>query len=645
MSKKKLFTIVLLLICTAVSAQNFDTAKSVNLDEVIITANKISQKQSTTGKVVTVINKDLIEKSQGKTLAGVLNEQAGITINGALNNIGANQTIYMRGAASGRTLILLDGIPVYDPSNINNEFDINLISLNNVESIEICRGSQSTIYGSDAIAGVINIITTSNSISKKFNLKGSASAGNYGTFRTNAQLYGAIENFIYDFKYGHLSSKGFSSAYDSTGTKNFAPNKYNGDVISGSLLYNFSPAFNLKSYFQNSTFKTDLDAGAFTDEKDYTVNNKSIITGVSAKYRKDFINVTANYQYNKTNRFYLNDSLDVPSFVKYSTDKYLGETQFAEIFTNIQMGKRFNFVQGADYRFSSFHNEYYSLSSYGPYSTRFKDTSLSQSSLYGSLIYHDLLSKLNIELGGRLNVHSRYGSNSTYTFNPSYKFTENFRAFGSIESGFKAPSLYQLYSAYGNKTLNPETSRSYELGLQTNCKLISGRVVYFKRDIENGLDFDYNKFRYVNLYHQSVKGLEAEVQIKPIRSLTITANYTFLDPKENGQSRVTFNDTSYSYLLRRPANTFNINIGYSCEKLYLSLGGKYTGSRYDAAGYQKPDMLLKDYFIINGYTSYDVTKNVKLFADAQNIFNSKFVEIRGYNSVPFIFNAGITFKL
>src|SRR5215216_3325479 len=128
----------LLTLCLGIHSYAQDSTKTKQLDEVIVTANKLAQKQSTTGKVITVISKDVIEKSSGRTVGQLLNEQAGVSVNGALNNIGTNQTVFMRGAASGRTLILLDGIPVYDPSLSGNEFDLNLLSLNDVERIEIC---------------------------------------------------------------------------------------------------------------------------------------------------------------------------------------------------------------------------------------------------------------------------------------------------------------------------------------------------------------------------------------------------------------------------------------------------------------------------------------------------------------------------
>ncbi|HKO78936.1 MAG TPA: TonB-dependent receptor plug domain-containing protein, partial [Chitinophagaceae bacterium] len=120
--KKIFFVVAAIIISSQLQAQEDTTGKV--LDEVILTANKFEQKQSQTGKVVTVISKERIEKSSGKTVAQILNEQAGIAIAGAYNTAGSVQTVFMRGASSGRTLILLDGIPVNDPSMINNEFDL-----------------------------------------------------------------------------------------------------------------------------------------------------------------------------------------------------------------------------------------------------------------------------------------------------------------------------------------------------------------------------------------------------------------------------------------------------------------------------------------------------------------------------------------
>jgi vitamin B12 transporter len=631
---------------TSLSAFAQSDTSSKTLDPVILTANKLPQKQRTTGKVITLISKEEIEKSAGKSLAQLLNEQAGITINGALNNAGTNQSLYMRGASSGRTLILLDGIPIYDPSVINNEFDLNLISLNNVECIEVCRGAQSTIYGSDAVAGVVNIITSKPNANKPINLKISSSAGNYGTYRGSIDLAGKKDKLSYTAKYSKFHTNGFSSAYDSSKNKSFDHDAFNSDILNTGIKYQFTPALAIKSFVQYSYSKTELDAAAFSDEKDYGYTSKVIIAGTGILYSKNKVSFAANYQYSRNKRLYTNDSLDVPGFSKFSTDRYHAKAHYLEAFSKIDLGSGFSVLQGADYRFSSMNNQYFSLSSFGPYKSEFKDTSHSQASIYASVFYNGLNEKLNVDLGERINVHSQYGTNSTFTFNPSYSFNEHYRILGSIASAFKAPTLYQLYSAYGNRSLKPEKSKTYELGFEQQHVKIKNRIVYFRREIENGLDFNYISFKYFNINRQAVKGIELESKIQPVKQFTISLNYTYLNPEEHSQSRVSFKDTSYQYLLRRPKHNLNLNAGYSFDNgLYISAGAKYVSKRQDIGGYKKADVLLDDYVLLNAYTEYKFKKMVKLFADFQNITGKQFFDVRGYNSIPFLFNTGVSFSL
>src|SRR4026207_1662896 len=187
---KKFFAVTAIFISSQLVAQpttfqQEDSSKT--LDNVVIIATKYPTKQSNTGKLVSVVTRQQIEQSVGKDLAQVLNEQTGLTVSGSYSNPGKDKSIFFRGASSNYTLILLDGIPLNDPSGTGGTFDIRLIPLEQIERIEILKGSQSTLYGSNAIAGVINII------SKKpanTNLTGNGllSYGSYNTFRGNANL-------------------------------------------------------------------------------------------------------------------------------------------------------------------------------------------------------------------------------------------------------------------------------------------------------------------------------------------------------------------------------------------------------------------------------------------------------------------------
>jgi vitamin B12 transporter len=635
----KLTTLFCVLISSnAVFAQK-DTTQHV-LDEVVVTANKIEQKQNTTGKVITVISKEQIAKSAGKSVAQVLNEQAGIVINGALNNAGAVQTVYMRGASAGRTLILMDGIPLNDPSTITTDYDLNLFSINDVERIEVCRGAQSTLYGSDAIAGVINIITLKKDMQQPIGIKATMSQGNKGTSRNQVQLFGKSGKLSYTGRFARLHTDGFSSAYDSTGKKGFDNDKYDGTVSNAQLLYQISPAFSMKAFAMYSQYSAGIDAGVFNDDKDYNINNRSFISGTGFQYKKDGFSLNGTYQYSELTRNYRNDSLDKTSTI-FENNTYFGKSQFVELYASVQLHKQFTVVAGADYRYGSYNQHYFSVSGFGPYASTFPDTSYNQQALYASGLFHTKDQKLYIELGGRFNHHSRYGDNSTYTFNPSYNISKAIRAFASISSGFKAPSLYQLSI---NPQLNAEKSVNYEAGISAAKGTLSTRLVYFNRRINNGIDYNYITFKYFNYIRQHVSGLEWEFTIQPVSAIHLNMNYTFLASEEITQNRVTVKDTvSYNYLLRRPKHSLNVNAGIDITKdLYISINTKYQSARYDVGGYKKADVPLNAYLILGAYAEYHLNTHLKFFADAQNLTGKQFFDVRGFNSIPFLYNAGIT---
>jgi vitamin B12 transporter len=638
----KTFTLLATLLTGSTVLAQKDSLPVRTLDEVVVTANKLEQKQSSTGKVITVITKAQIEKSNGKTVAQLLNEQAGITINGALNNAGSVQTVYMRGASAGRTLILMDGIPLNDPSTITTDFDLNLFSINDVDRIEVCKGAQSTLYGSDAIAGVINIITVKKDVQKAFNIKSTLSQGTLGTSRNNVQVYGKKDKLTYTARYARLTTNGFSSAYDSTGKKNFDNDKYDGTVTNAQLVYQATQALSFKTFAMYSKYDAGIDAGVFADDKDYAIHNKSFISGAGFLYKKGALTLNGTYQYSELTRNYRNDSLDKTSTI-FENNTYFGKSQFAEIYAGTTLGNGFTLLTGLDYRYNSYNQSYYSVSAFGPYSSSFRDTSLNQKAVYASMIYNSPDKKLNIELGGRYNDHSRYGNNSTYTFNPSYTLNKDLRIFASASSGFKAPSLYQLSI---NDKLDAEKSVNYEGGISLQQKGFSTRLVYFNRRINNGIDYNYITFKYFNYVKQVVNGIELEATVTPVEKLTITANYTFLGSEEITQNRVTTKDTvTYDYLLRRPKHSLNLTAGVDIAKgLYVSVSGKYASKRYDVGGYKKADVSLDSYFILGAYADYTLNPHVKFFADAQNLTNKKFFEVRGFNSIPFIFNAGVTFN-
>ncbi len=641
---KKLTLFLTFLAGTNLYAQK-DSLRTSVLDEVVVTANKQEQKQSTTGKVITVIGPAELSKSGGKSLGQVLNETVGLTINGALNNAGTNQTVFMRGANSGRTLILMDGIPVYDPSQIGNEFDLNLFSINDVERIEVCRGAQSTVYGSDAVAGVINIITVKQNVNKPVNIKATLTGGNLNSFKSNLQVYGKWKKLTYTLRNAAINTNGFSTAADTLGNRDYDRDGYHGNTTTAAIQYAVTEKLLLKGYGMYSQYRAGIDAGVFSDDKHYQLKNNLLNTGWGAIYKTKGFQLTANYQYSETNRGYERDSLDKRVFSYFQRNQYYGKTQFAELYANIKINQYWSLLQGIEYRYASMNNQFRSVSSFGPFNSGFKDTSTNQTSLYSSVQYNSLRGFF-ADAGFRLNKHSIYGNSTTFTFNPSYSVNEQLRLFGSVASAFKTPSLFQLFDTFsGRRDLKAETSTNIEIGMAHQYNGFSSRLVGFYRNTNNGIDYDYVRNKYYNFVKQVALGVEYETNIQLSKALQLKMNFTYLSMTDSTQSRVNFKDTGYVYGLRRPGFQSNIVLQYNQPKWTVSISGKYVGSRSDIGGFRRADVLLPAYFLLGAYAEYRYNEKLKIFIDTQNITGNRFTDLRGFNGIPFIVNSGISIQL
>ena len=647
--KKKIFIAAAVIISSHAHGQKTSTLVSdsvSSLAELVVTATRFPTKQSSTGKMVTVITKEQIENAGTKSLANLLNEQAGITINGVFQTAGSAQTLYTRGAASGRTLLLLDGIPVLDPSMINNEYDLNLFSLSQVERIEICSGAQSTLYGSDAIGGVINIITKSNTIQKPISIGANTVWGNKNTQQHNLSLNGHKGKWTYSTRFAKMTTDGFSSAEDTTGKMQFDRDGYDGHSFLASVQYQLNPHWQLNSFLQQSKYAAGIDAGIFSDDRDYSIRNSGLQTGGNIRFTKNRLQLVGSYQYGAVKRSYLNDSLHQTGFTKYEDNQYRSRTQFTELYGHMDIAQWLSLTAGTEYRWGTYYQKYFSVSAFGPYEPPTFDSSLVQQSIYASLFFNLLQEKLHIEIGGRVNHHAIYGSHSTYNINPTYQINQQWRVFASISSGFKAPSIYQVYDQYsGNSNLQPERAVNYELGFQSSAKKINTRLLYFSRDIKDGIDYNYTDYTYFNFIKQAVKGIEASIRYSPVEKIQCSINYTYLTGKEYTQSRKSFADTMYTHLLRRPKCNVNVQFGYQMnQQLGISIQGKYVAGRYDVGGYKKDDLWMADYFIAGLTAAYKLNNHVKCTIDIQNLFNEKFTEIRGYTTIPFLINGGVSFN-
>lgn len=634
----------------AVIAQTSNDSTFKPLEQVVVTATKYPVKESLTGKVLTVITKEQLERSGGKQLTEILNTQAGLIIVGAQNALGTvPQDVHLQGADEGKTLILIDGIPAYDPSGTSTAFDLNLINTDEIERVEILKGSQSTLYGSDAVAGVINIITKKGA-GKPLNASVNLSAGSYGTWKTSAGINGKVGNTGYNVQFTHLKSDGFSSAYDSTHKGNFDNDGFNENLVMVNINQKVTDAFQLRGSFQYTHYNSDLDQGKYEDDKLYTATNKNTQTGIGADYKVGGGAIHFNYNYNSVTRKYLDDSATLISQGgSFSSSSFAGKSHYVELYGNFNLTSRIDLLVGTDYRNQQVGEQSVSISSYGSFPSAIGSDSarVKQFAAYASLLLKNL-GGFNLELGGRYNSFNKYGNVFTYSINPSYVLSDRLKLFANLSSGFSAPTLYQLYSPYRDPfgELKPEKTVSTESGVQYSVQHFNARALYFNRSttdniIYYGSDPNYPAGYYINLDKQKDHGFEVEANGR-VGLFSFSANYTYTTGKVT--TPVNGKDSSFYNLYRIPKNTVNLTAGVQATPaLYLGAALRTVGKRIESV-YGGPPSTVDAfaYYTLDGYAEYKFCRQLKTFVDLKNITSQQFFDIPGYNSKKFNFMAGIS---
>jgi len=621
-----------------------DSSRINQLNQVVVTANRFNQKAGETGKVVTVLTAQYLQKHSGQPLTSILNTQAGLVVNGAENALGTNQDVYTRGASTGNTLILIDNIPVSDASQISNAFDLNFIPLSQIERIEILRGSQSTLYGSDAVAGVINIITKKPG-ENNLGISANGSYGSYKTWQGGAGLNGNIGKFSYLAGYQHIKTDGFSAAYDSTGKGNFDKDGFKRNSVFAKVGLQATERWRLQYLLNWSDYHADLDAGGFADDPDYTMHNKYMLHALSSHVDLAKGSWNLVYSYQRNTRNLLDDTLFVPN-AGYSVNDFTSNTHQVETYVSWDFSRQLQLITGADFRSSNTDQSTRYISEFYKDSSRLSGDSahMRQFSYYASLLLHNM-GGFNLELGGRYNNHNIYGSNGTFSVNPSYLINNRHKLFINISSAYKVPTLYQLYSVYGNKNLKPESTINYEAGYQgaLSNSNINVRVTGFYRQTKNLISFyslndpPYGQYR--NASKQDAYGGELEASWRIIGGLTLNMNYTYVKGKIKEQ------DTSYYNLYRRPKHALNAELGYQLTPAaYISAQYKYISRRLDPA-YMAAPYILGDYYTLGAYAEYKLGSVLKLYADFRNITDQQYFDVRGYNTRKFNFTTGLVFNI
>jgi len=589
-----------------------------DLGEVIVSATKTEQYQAEVGSSTTVITAQDLKKNGKRTVLEVLRDVPGVSVM-QCGNLGGSTSIYLRGSKPGHTLVMIDGVEVNDPMATGRSFNFAHLLIDNIERIEVVRGPQSTLYGSDAIGGVINVITKKGKGKPEW--EALFEGGSDNTFKETLGFSGSSDKLNYSLSLLRLDSDGISAAAGGS-----EDDGYENTTFSTRLGYEVSENSNLDFVLRYIDAKYDYDDGANQDDPNKVGWWENIMGKVAFNQAVNSIwDHKLSFSYSKTKRMYRDD----PDSVDTSDNThnwYIGDNKKFEWQHNISPVDWNTTTCGFEYEEERGFSDGYNWGS-----TRF-DRKTVDNKAYYLQNQLKLWEKFFTTIGLRVDDHELFGTETTYKISSAYfipKTGTRFKA--NWGTGFKAPSLYQLYStSYGNTALNPDESESYDFGFEQSLldDKISFEATYFHNDFKNMVDWDSGKYK--NIDNAVTKGVETGLTFKLIESLTMAVNYTYLDTEDK--------DTGLK-LARRPKSQAGININWAfSEKGNLNLSASCVGSRWsDNANTQR----LKQYDKVDLSMLYDLTDNFQIFARAENLFDENYQEVYGYATPGASFYAGV----
>ena len=634
---KKQLVIVSMLACsfanTNLFAQKKQKEKVEKLEEVVITATKFKTNSKNVGKIVYKITQETIKNNNGRTIVDLLNDVPGVEINGNFSTKGQNLGYYIRGGRNRQVAILIDGVNVNDPSSFNGDFDLRQIDINQVESIEVLKGASSTLYGTGAATGVVNIIlkkASKNNFSGTFsssigtNTSSEDSSISADEFLTNFNFNGTFGKLNYMLGLNANGSKGLSAAESSTNNL-FEQDKFARQNALLKITYNFNENFKLGVLTSFDEFSTDYDGYDF-DPVTFASVPADKDNNLRSEQKRFALN--ADYNYGKGSLKVRTFYTDIVRNIKPSLDYYKGEVFGVDVFNNLKLNNNFSVLTGVTAQFQDMvQRTSFSTIESGKGKQHFVDP-------YVSLNFNSD-SGLNVNAGSRMNIHSEYGSNFVYNINPSYNFklnNVNAKVFASYSTAFVTPTLSEIFTKLPSiGDLLPEEDTTIEGGFEIEfSNNLSLNATYFYREETNKIGFDPTTFQTINdLGTFSAKGIETEITYKASNKLQLLANYTFIDREE-------------SLLLKIPQNKFFVKANYNLlPTTFTSISYRFVDETKDFG-----NVNLESYSLIDFFINHNILENkITFFGSVTNLLNENYQEIAGFTTRGRNYNLGLRIQL
>lgn len=593
-----------------------DAPASASLPPLVIGATKLPTPEDELGSSVTVITADEIDKRQLRTVPDVLETVPGLNVVQS-GGVGGLTSVFMRGTNSNHTKIFIDGIDMSDPSTPSGAFDYGHLTTNDIERIEVLRGPQSGLYGSDAIGGVINIVTKSGKGPAQFT--GGAEVGSFKTFNQDAAISGSTSRFNYRFDYTHLKSLDTKVTPENLvppghdWTASNYDNKTFGTKLGAQVTDDWDVGLVARYINSHLGFISD-DNGSPSlpnTEKTYSDTRQLFTRGTAHTTSFDGL---LDQTFGVAHTDYRRRDNDPANGLSYND----GDSTKLDWQGNVPLGKSNTVVGGLEHLYDEV---------YGSASAHTNTNSgyLELQSAYDNRYFNTL----NV----RHDDNQAFGGDTTYRVAPSVLFPEtDTRLKASYGTGFKTPSLNQLYvgtpsfGLSGNPNLLPEKSKGYDAGFEQTVleKKVQFGSTYFHNDLKNLITTNDAFTTYINVGKAETYGFENFIAVKPATDWTVRGDYTYT---------MATDEVKHQELQRRPKHKASLTtIWQATPQAALSATALYVGSWNDGNRDFSISRLKSDsYTVVNLAGTYDLGDGVTAFARIDNLFDKDYQDPVGFD--------------
>jgi vitamin B12 transporter len=581
------------------STPAFAGPADVTLLDIVATASRWEEPAEVVPQDMTVITQAEIKKKGVPFVVDLLRTQPDLQVvqNGGP---GTQATLLMRGGGSNQVLVLIDGFKLNSPSV--GAADLSWLLSNDIERIEIVKGPQSTLYGSEAMAGVINIITKKGAGKLKADL--SAEGGSFYTVKLGGNVSGGTDRLNYRISSTWFDTDGIPIARDGS-----VPNGYTNRSVSARLGANPTDYSSIELNFRYANDRTELDNYEFgvgpVDTRDYIQKRENYLLALTGR-----IFPWEKYEQSISLSVFHDDLRATDPVTTYNNYRIRNTTEIID-WQHILHLKPLTLTCGLTFRDEAAHNE-----------DTFND-SINNWAGYLNAKVELLDDTLILNAGVRDDAHSMFGNAVTFRTGLLYHIRPvGMRFKANVGTGFRAPSLNELYYPfYGNPGLQPEKSTGYDIGLEKDLfdkKLVLGATWFWQR-YHNLIQTNFYTYMADNIGNALTEGVELKATAQVLDNLKLNAAYTWLEA---------VNKDTGAFLTLRPRHKFTSTVDYTIANLNVIGEYQYVYRRHD----NSLDRDMGGYSLVNLKGTYTVLKNLALYVRIDNLFDKKYEEAAGYGT-------------